>query len=318
MEPKKPEAFVFDSNAYRKLVNSIPQTSVRSTIAGIVARQAYLHYVSYANIFVTAELLTHLSDPTDPSFDVCRKAVIAVWSHCMNSNGTSLMFMPDPEMQFAKDFYGVEDPCHRQLYENIGQICRYIYDNDADDDLGSIRSELTKIKQVVDKTEDQFINDVFSCVVRSINPIATNWQIFESDNAEKRRLLNYLDSSDSSIVLAAAQVERFRSVAKVEDVPDGILEKAQLIAARFPTALMLYKEILRRIVKTGCDLTKKSRANWIWDMQIGFLVGGDIRGKVLALVTDDRDILRSAVASGTRKSVLKLSEFHKLLNTSTP
>ena len=239
MEARKPEAFVFDSNAYRKLVHSMPQSDVRLNVAGIVERQAIQEYVTYANIFVAAELLAHLSDPTDPGFNVCRKAIIAIWSHCQTSNGGALMFMPDPEMQFAKDFYGVEDPCHRQFYENISQYCRYIYHNDDDEDLESIRSELRKIKQAVDTTEEQFINDVFRYVVRSNNPNATNWQLFESDDAEKIRFLNYLDSSDSTIVLATAQVERFRSVAKVEDVPDRKLEKARFIAARCPTALDL-------------------------------------------------------------------------------
>ena len=318
METRKPETFVFDTNAYRKLVSSMTKIKVRSNVASIVANQARQDYVAYANLFVAAELLAHLSDPTDPNFNVCRKAVIAIWSHCQTSNGSSLMFMPDPEMQFAKKFYDVEDPCHRQFYENVSQICRYIYENDADNDLGSIRSELKKIKQVVDTTEDQFINDVFSYVLRSTNPNATNWQIFESDAAEKRRLLDYLNSSDSSIILAAAHVERFRNVAKVEDVPDGIRQKAQLIATHYPTALELYKEILRRIVTTGCDLTKKNRANWIWDMQIGFLAGGEIRGKVLALVTDDGDVLQAADASGTRSYVLKTKEFYQLLKTTTP
>jgi hypothetical protein len=43
--------------------------------------------------------------------------------------------------------------------------------------------------------------------------------------------------------------------------------------------LELQRAVLKRIIETGCDLTKKARENWFWDMRIAMNVGEEWAGR---------------------------------------
>jgi len=88
-------------------------------------------------------------------------------------------------------------------------------------------------------------------------------------------------------------------------------EYGEVVLQTFATPLHLYREIVKRIIETGCDLTKKSRRNWIWDFQIAFVPGANhiVGGQAVRLITGDQDIVAAAVKAGCGDSVSSLEEY---------
>jgi len=91
---------------------------------------------------------------------------------------------------------------------------------------------------------------------------------------------------------------------------------SQWVANQFATPILLYREILKRIVETGCNIEKKKRSNWIWDIQIAMGIGQPIANvnKVLHLVTTDNAIVHAAKESGNRNFVHTLEEFRTAID----
>lgn len=84
--------------------------------------------------------------------------------------------------------------------------------------------------------------------------------------------------------------------------------KVAFVVDHFSTPLRLYRSILLRIVSTGCDLTKKNRSNWLWDIQISFAAGCHVNTLPVQIVTGDRDIAAAATEADVGGSVLSLEQ----------
>jgi hypothetical protein len=67
---------------------------------------------------------------------------------------------------------------------------------------------------------------------------------------------------------------------------------------------------------SGCDLRKKRRANWIWDIHSAFLASPALSrsGTPLLYVTDDRAMLEAAAAAGERAGIATFAEYQSLLD----
>jgi len=180
-----------------------------------------------------------------------------------------MRFIPDPELQFAKEFYGETDEQYEDLYNNVMYLCKEVNERGSEDNLNDISENLRQVSKAIEMSEDNFVDDVLRQVVNHTDPDASNWQMFENDDEAKDEILSFLDSKDSDVVIGISNALRFRNAAGVTEVnTDEIFAKGEYLADNYKVPIKLYKEILKRIVETGCDLTKKNRANWLWDMQI--------------------------------------------------
>jgi len=92
---------------------------------------------------------------------------------------------------------------------------------------------------------------------------------------------------------------------------------SQLVLKEFKTALQLYNEILTRIVVSGCDIERKNRGNWVWDIQIAFSISPNatIENRPVRLVTSDGDIITAAHAVGASDAVLSLAQYQAVLES---
>ncbi|WP_263785309.1 hypothetical protein [Salinibacter grassmerensis] len=305
-------ALVFDSNVYRNLFRELDFEEARDLGTKLSKKQSEQGDTSYAQLYVVCELLSHLADTSDPAFGDCRHAILGLWNHCLQESKEMMRFIPDPELQFAKEFYGEIDDQYGALYNNVMYLCKEVNERGESDELTDIRGNLSEVSRAIEMSEANFVDDVLRQVVNHTDPNASNWQIFEDDEEAKSEILSFLNSEDSDVIIGISNALRFRDAAGVgEESPDEIRAKGKYLAENYKVPMKMYKEILKRIVETGCDLTKKNRANWLWDMQISFFLGPNnhVQGEHLVLVTDDGDILDAADEAGASNYVMELSHY---------
>lgn len=303
------EAAVFDSNAYRNLCEGLTIEQARERGRRIAAREAETGRRALCHPYVAAELLAHLADPNDRALTRCHNAIAALAHHCGGDEG--VRFIPPPELQLGRSYYGAEDERAEQWLQRLGPFCMSIGQIDDPAEFSdALREDLVGIANGVAKTEAQFIQDMFDHIVKAANPAATTWEMVE--NKETRRaILKLIDSDEALVFLARGEIGRVQKQLNAPETSEGLNEKAADLAHRFPVPLRFYREVVRRIVTTGSDLTKKKRANAIWDKEIAFYLGdtpvegvGPVR-----LVTDDTMIVEIAGQAGVGGRVDRIGDY---------
>jgi hypothetical protein len=108
------------------------------------------------------------------------------------------------------------------------------------------------------QAESDFVNDMKSFVVQGFDPSATDWRPLQHDAGLKRAVLEHLNSEDALRELAQIFVLKamLQAHGTVQSDPD-FDRKVHLVVEKFSSPLRLYREIAKRIVMSGCDLTKR-------------------------------------------------------------
>ena len=75
------EKVIFDTNGYRDLVAHKTDNQIEKILKRLKDRESKHNIESLISPIVTKELLAHLADKSDPSFDKCLKANRALYFH---------------------------------------------------------------------------------------------------------------------------------------------------------------------------------------------------------------------------------------------
>ena len=121
-----------------------------------------------------------------------------------------------------------------------------------------------------------------------------------------------LESEQSILDIAKAQVIKACTIANVDPTKIDLNNRTKEILKIFPAPIYLYREIMKRIAMSGCDLSniKKKRWNWIWDILILFSCGNStVNNKDVLLVTSDKDMLDAAISAGLSDKIMSLKEY---------
>lgn len=302
------EAIVFDTNAYRNVVRrGIDISAVRKAETG--AGQS-----SYASALVLTELLTHLWDGTDPDYPQCRTAVETAHEHCRDAVENFVRLLADPDLLTTQYLYGKSPGQQVNVNQRISGVVRQVHDAKGGSFPDDVIDFCRTLHNHVTATEATFIADMEN-FVRLIDPTCSGWCPLQNDEAARRRLLLALKKDFTLDRFAEARVH----------VAQGLLGKtigsgdmAGMIAAvkeRSRVGLELQRAILKRIIETGCDLTKKARENWFWDMRISIAIGEELQGPGgrMVLITDDGAILTAAQEAGLSSHARRLEDHLKSL-----
>ena len=254
---------------------------------------------SYASALVLMELLTHLWDENDPDYPQCRAAVELAHAHCRDAVQNFVRLLADPDILTAQYLYGDSPKQQLAVNQRLSGVARQVHDARG----GSLPSDVTDFCRAlhnhVTATEATFIADMEK-FVHLIDPTCTDWHPLQNDAAARRRLLAELKKDFTLDRFAEARVHVAQDqLGKII----GSGNMAGMIVAvkeRSHVGLELQRAILKRIVETGCDLTKKARENWFWDMRIAIAIGEELQGPggKMVLITDDGAILAAAEFAG--------------------
>src|SRR3954447_13800573 len=255
---------VFDTNAYRECAHGLIPAAAEQEIMKLRAHEDKVGAKAIASPYVIGELLAHLADPNDPAYADCLGAICGLQRHCEeDATAGVIRVLGDVESQLVQHLYGVTLPGHEQFTQLLTRICYLVQRDPADSNLAQIRPDLIKIKDWVGQVEDQFVIDVQNSVGRGADPNATGWEPLQGDQNKRRLILKYLDSQQALRNMASALVVKAMTQAGVSFEEElDFDKKVDAVLASYDAPLRLYREIARRIVTTGCDLTKNNRPNW--------------------------------------------------------
>lgn len=303
---------VFDTNAYRTLVHGLLVREAQDAIVQLRGREEQAGIQAVTTPYVMLELLAHLADPQDPAYADCMSAVCALQRHCEVDPATGqLAILGDAESHLARGLYGVTPTNHQQTTQILAWTCLSVQRNPTEEHLDHVRSYLVGIRDWMQQAERDFVNDMRSFVVQGFDPAAQNWTPLQHDADLRRRVLEHLGSQDALRELAQILVLKAMLQTHGGIRPDPDFDrKVDFVVEKFSAPLRLYREITKRIVMSGCDLSKKNRANWLWDIQIAFGVGAaghTVDGQPLQLITDDKDIVDAAREANAGDAVLSLN-----------
>lgn len=302
---------VLDTNAYRRMCTVSQISDPSKEVVKYMERFKSHRIVAFANPYVIMELAAHLADPMDPDFSECRQALCAQHHLCSVPDHGKIRILADSESQVLWVLYKkrLRESDHRT--QQLCAVSLRIHDRAS----GALDTEAIaackQIKSCLDKIKAQFISDMWKHVVLGLNPSSTGWEPLKNDKCERRKVLKWLDSPAFLLAIAKAYVLKAMKQAGVGESEAKIAANAELVKSRFSAPLQLYAEILKRIVKTGCNMGKDGRSNWVCDMMIILGIGVQIQGikKEFHLVTSDRDMLRAAKQVGSGAYVHSLQDF---------
>jgi len=270
--------------------------------------------VSFANPYVIMELMGHLSDQTDPNFAECRSALVALYN-LSSSNPHQIRILSDSETLILRALYGVTLPQTDATTQRLCVLALHIVENTPGAFAPQALAALQVITDHLSQVETQFVSDMWQFVVQSLNPSSIGWAPLENDSTARNQVLNVLHSVTMPQTIASAFVRKAMHQAHVVESPDEIAAKTLFVSSNFPASIRLYAEILERIVMTGCNLNRKKRPNWIWDIQIAMGVGQNIEtvNKPLHLITTDGDIIAAANAADCGEFVHSFADFKVMI-----
>ena len=314
-------AVIFDTNAYRELTFGKDSSQINFKISELISNESKNGIQAFSNPFVMLELASHLADVNDKAYQNCKSSVIALTQHCaIQRDGKQMIaILADSESQLCKTLFDEYPLQHSDTTEKLAKIYSYISHFQSESAIERIRGDLKEIANNVEQTERQFIADMMSYVVLGFNQNTQDWAPLRQDKNVRNQVLTFLNSRASLQLLAKAKVIKAHLLLnknidnlQFDDMENYVLEN-------FEAPLQLYNEIVRRIVMTGCDLSKKKRSNWIWDIQIAFVVGSchRINDHLVRLVTGDGEIVEAANRVNCGNAVYSLQSYIDALKNNT-
>lgn len=315
---------VFDTNAYREFTYDENLNSIKNKVLNLIKDERGKGIQAFSNPFVMLELASHIADVNDNAYENCKLSVIALAQHAaIQNDGEQIAILADSESQLCKFLFNEQPLHHSNVTEILSQMYKTLSQFSSEDEIDTNivrnRENLMRIKLFMDKAEKRFINEMMDYVVLGFNPKADNWEPLKHDESLRKRALNFLNSQNSLQLLAQSQVKKTCSILN-KQIDDSELDNmTSSVLEKFEVPLQIYNEILKRIVISGCDLTKKNRSNWIWDMQIAFVIGAShrVNNCPVRLVTSDKDIINAAKNTNCSNVVYSLQRYIDSLKDNT-
>ena len=298
---------VFDNNAYGDLIEGKPLAEVDAAIARLRSDEMRHGAHAVASPLVMMELVALLDDPAAAAYDRAYMAIIALWEHTKVPVGGELRIglFTDPTSMVCQQLFGVSPTKNQETLDLIAQTCTHIGRDRPDHIEPEVKQIIHAVAEHVRQTEERFVKEIYELVVRPMNPSTEGWAPLRGNREAQAAARRYLASEDSRIAFGQMQLDNClealdKTLSKTEQI-----EASRFLAKKLVVAATLFNEILGRIVTAGCNLEKRNRRNWVWDLYLALGIGADhsVQNKGIHLVTTDRDILTAAEVAGCKDIV---------------
>lgn len=308
---------ILDTNAYRYFA-SMKKNDVKKSlnlIGKINSIEQRKEITSFISHFVAMELLSHLSDPNDPHFEQCRAAATCIYEHNIIKSLNSIRFIADPTAHLTLILYNMESPSTADFTNRINELLHIVYQNKSSTSFSEIEADLKDLKKFIDEKEKEFINDMWNSVIKTVDPKATKWDTINKNKKLRKKVIKHLRSESSKKIIARTLIFRAMIALNKTEPPEKIEEKIQILMDNFRVQIEFYNQILEKILVHGTNVKKRSRRNWIWDLQIAFNVGEHhtIKDKKVYLITRDKEIISASKSSQLDKFILTPEKYLEIL-----
>jgi len=309
---------VFDTNAYRELTYGKNTQQAKEYFQVIYKKEDIFGFQAFATPLVMLELLSKLADTNDPSYHYHKSAVSALFEHCRlrDIDEEQMAIIADSESLLCNSLYRQQLPIYERGRQGLAHLCKRVYESKNIEALSDIQHAFIKLSDSVKRKKEQFVEDMRSFVIQSLDPEATDWHPLKNNVLRRTKILKLINNDKYLRLAAVSQIFRTQLILNIHETNDEIERKAEFVYEHFKTPLMLYIEILRRIFTTGCNIDKPKRRNWIWDIQIAFCLGKGhfADDRTIVLVTKDKDIVNAAISAGIGDQVITTDKYIRILN----
>lgn len=306
------EKVIFDTNGYRDLVAHKTDNQIEKILKRLKDRESKHNIESLISPIVTKELLAHLADKSDPSFDKCLKANRALYFH--SGSEKSYRMLASPELLISKAFWNKEIPQKVETIKALGQISYHLATNPSEYVFKKFQKNLNSNRVHVFDSENTFALAMLQ-FVRTADPNSTSWRPFENDEKSRQKLLASIRSEATSLDIAAGYLvivfQLLYSLGQVSKMSyDELFDKAVEFVKIFPEPIALYKVVMENLVNSEFNILEDSRSNFVWDTHLMFNIGKhSIAGDKLHFVTSDKAMIRTALGTDAKYSIWTFDEY---------
>lgn len=313
------EKVIFDSNAYRYLVENKSYQEIEKTIQKLKKKEEDNDIDSLMSSIVAKELLAHVANKKDKSFQKCLNAVKALYLH--SGNKENFKMIASPELLIAKRFFDYEIKSNIATNNAIGQMLYHMASNPSDHVFRKFQHNLNLNRKHVEETEKEFALTMKE-FVNSNGNIGDGWRVFPNDEKKRKQVLKEIRSKNSSISIALGYLTITHELIKsetpsiVNSITEAqLVERAEQFIDVFKEPILLFKQVMENLVNSEFNIFENSRANFVWDIHLMFNVG-DHRlndGSILYLVTSDKAMIKAATEGNGRLNVFTFDEYIEYL-----
>jgi hypothetical protein len=306
------EKVIFDTNGYRDLVAHKTDKQIEKTLLRLKDREKKHNIESLISPIVAKELLAHLADKSDPSFDKCLKANRALYYH--SGSKKSYRMLASSELLISKAFWNKEIPQKVETNKALGQISYHLATNPSEYVFKKFQKNLNLNRVHVLDSENTFALAMLQ-FVRTADPNSTSWRPFENDEKSRQKLLASIRSAETSLDIAAGYLvtvfQLLYSTGQVSKMTyDELFDKAVEFIKVFPEPIALYKVVMENLVNSEFNILEDSRSNFVWDTHLMFNIGKhSIAGDKLHFVTSDKAMIRTALGTDAKYSIWTFDEY---------
>ena len=246
------ELVIFDTNAYRYLVADIDFDQVEKAITKLKAKEAKNKIQTLISPIVVKELLAHLADKNDPSFEKCLKANKALYLH--SSFGKSYRMIASPELLIGQSFFGKTIPSKVSTNLALGQISYHLATNPTPHIFKKFQRNLNLNRDHVLESELNFAVSMKQ-FLQTADPTSTGWRVFENDEIGRAKTLAGIRSEKASIEIALGYLfivySQLVQSGQIQLMPNQeLIDRAKAFLSVFPEPIALYKNVMENLVNS--------------------------------------------------------------------
>jgi hypothetical protein len=307
---------IFDTNAYRYLVKNKEFNQIEKLIYKFKSREAKNNIDSLISPIVAKELLAHVANRKDPSFDKCLRAIKALYLH--SGDDFTYNMIASSDLLISKAFFGKTIAEKEETNIAIMQMTYHLAKNPTKKIFKKLNRNLQANKEHVFDSENSFAIQMKQ-FVNHIDPNAEGWQIFPNDPKKRKEVLSYIRSDGVSFEIALGYLfivyQLLFFSGEIELLTnDELYAKARDFVKVFPEPISLYKQVMENLVNSEFNIFENSRSNFVWDIHLMFNVGNhSIAGSKLYFVTNDKAIIKSAIQENAKYTILTYDEYIEYL-----
>ncbi len=308
---------VFDTNAYRNLTFGLTTEESRRIARKLADAEHAQGTKALANPFVIWELVSHLANSSDPAYQNCMNAVVAMVEHTrqpMDFLG-GICRIVDGETEICRQLFNRIPPLAEQNCANLSQLASYIWSKAPNLADPNATINFTTFSAEMDKMEQAWLDHI-EAILTVFWTLDPSFDTPEKQKQELKKRREYINGPNFRRETALGKAISCASLFDIILSAEALKEAGDRMETIFEASLtMMQKTFAKWFDSPDMNLRspKKKRGNFIWDTALCYGVGSShaVGDANIVLVTDDGAICDAAIEAGCADRVVKFGDYIK-------
>jgi hypothetical protein len=294
-------AVIFDTNAYRELTAKTLLVDTRKRAINLRALERGSGCVALASPIVIWELVAHLADPSDPAYERCQNALVALGEHTRDLSGTGgIMMALDSEWLVCHTLFGKTPPGAETNVKNLAALANHVRDNAPSISDPVVLANMKVFSQEMARREGSWLADLQNAL-DGLSTATSHLKGQAKKNAEQQ-LRAYLQSPEFATLWALLGVHHHAQLVSASLTDQEWQSMADFFEKEFSVPFRLTLTLVRNLMgQPGLNLTsaKRKRGNFMWDAGICYMIpAAQQAGVPIEIVSGDHAIVTAAAQCG--------------------